>query len=201
MSKSWHQHPIKSHREADAINNLYEKDYTIRETAEQKIVPLKKCIDALDVHIAEHVELYQRYLQVTPRHIIPEDQANYDYLLQRCDELAQLYGGKIWGFINDESYTAKIRLTLPRFIEFINADELLLLKEMADKSEWLAFRATEEGTLLITLHFRYFEEDESYADYLSRNIKEFIERKGLSLEEVSAQTDVCLALLTAIFEE
>lgn len=183
------------------MSNLYEKDYTILETAEQKIVPLKKCIDALDVHIAEHVELYQRYLQVTPRHIIPEDQANYDYLLQRCDELAQLYGGKIWGFINDESYTAKIRLTLPRLIEFINADELLLLKEMADKSEWLAFRATEEGTLLITLHFRYFEEDESYVDYLSRNIKEFIERKGLSLEEVSAQTDVCLALLTAVLEE
>ena len=164
-------------------------------------MPLKKYIDTLDSHIVERVEMYQRYLQVTAKHIIPEAQANYDYLLQRCDELAQLYGGKIWGLVDDGNDTAKIRLTLPRFIEFINADEQLLLKEMADKTEWLAFRATEEGTLLITLHFRYFEEDESYADYLVRNIKEFIERKGLSLEEVSAQTDVCLELLTAIFEE
>ncbi len=116
-----------------------------------------------------------------------------------CDELAQLYNGKIWGLVDYEAYTAKIRLTLPKFIEFINADELLLLKEIAEKARSVSFRATEEGSLLVTILIQYFAEDESYEDFLARNIKAFIERRGLSLEEVSAQTDVSPEILTAIF--
>ena len=116
-----------------------------------------------------------------------------------CDELAQLYNGKIWVLVDYEAYTAKIRLNLPKFIEFINADELLLLKEIAEKARSVSFRATEEGSLLVTILIQYFAEDESYEDFLARNIKAFIERRGLSLEEVSAQTDVSPEILTAIF--
>ncbi len=162
-------------------------------------MPLKKYIGTLDSSKQNLIEIYHHYLQTTSKHIVPEAQAHYNELLNLCDKLAQLYNGKIWGLVDYEAYNAKIRLTLPKFIEFINADELLLLKEIAEKARSVSFRATEEGSLLVTILVQYFAEDESYEDFLTRNIKAFIERRGLSLEEVSAQTDVSPEILTAIF--
>lgn len=47
------------------------------------------------------------------------------------------------GLTLEEYYTAKVCLTLPRFIVFINAD-VLLLKEIAEKAYFVFFGVTEE---------------------------------------------------------
>jgi len=92
-----------------------------------------------------------------PKVIVPEDKANYEYLLAKCDEMAKRWGGKIRGIVDYQKWDAHIYLTLP-FAEFGCDEELALLKEIAEKSHSVTFSATKDGKVELNIFFYYFQE-------------------------------------------
>ena len=90
------------------------------------------------------IAAYADAMQVIPKVVVPADKENYEYLLQRSDELAQRWGGKVRGVVNYEKWEATINLLLP-FAEFCDRDDLNLLKEFADKLPFTLFRRTMMG--------------------------------------------------------
>ena len=129
------------------------------------------------------------------------EQANFNHLLKRCDELAKRYDGKIYGIVDDKRCEAKIQLTLPYLIEFLDNDELQLLKEIAEKSNAVTFSVTEERSLLLSIRINYFLEDESYDYFLKERAKGFIKRNGLTLEEVASKMEVRIEELKTLFSD
>lgn len=96
---------------------LYKKDYTSLEPAESN-ASIEMNTAIVDSGEPSLMEIYELYKRKTPKNVAPKEKANYDYLLKRCDGLAQIYKGKIYGLVDSESYVAKIHLALPKFIEF-----------------------------------------------------------------------------------
>ena len=92
------------------------------------------------------IAAYADAMQVIPKVVVPADKENYEYLLQRSDELAQRWGGKVRGVVNYEKWEATIDLLLP-FAEFCDRDDLSLLKEFADKSHSITFQTNDDGRL------------------------------------------------------
>ena len=179
------------------MKEIYEKDYANPDVdRESPLEIIKISEESGELNIAE---FYKIYMEPVIKHIVPKEQANYDYLLKRCDELAKKHDGKIYGLVDDESCEAKIRLTLPTFIEFIDDDELLLLKEIAEESNAVTFSVTEEGSLLLSIRINYFLEDESYDDFLKERAKDFIKRNGLTYEEIASKMDVRTEALKTLF--
>ena len=103
------------------------------------------------------IAAYADAMQVIPKVVVPADKENYEYLLQRSDELAQRWGGKVRGVVNYEKWEATIDLLLP-FAEFCDRDDLNLLKEFADKSHSITFQTNDDGRLRIHIFILYFEE-------------------------------------------
>ena len=103
------------------------------------------------------IAAYADAMQVIPKVVVPADKENYEYLLQRSDELAQRWGGKVRGVVNYEKWEATIDLLLP-FAEFCDRDDLSLLKEFADKSHSITFQTNDDGRLQIHIFILYFEE-------------------------------------------
>ena len=101
---------------------------------------------------------YNAFLQQIPKVIVKENQKTYERLLQRCDELAQQRGGKIYAIIDYEKWDSKIKLTLP-FIEFVLDDEMELLQDIAQNARSVCFDLSEDKTsIVMTIFISYFEE-------------------------------------------
>ena len=51
-------------------------------------------------HLAVFFESFQKKLDAIPKVIVPEDKANYEYLLEKCDIFAQRNFGRIHGVVD-----------------------------------------------------------------------------------------------------
>lgn len=171
------------------MNEIYDKDYT-RPPSEVPTEPAA-FFDEGDEEYSL-IQLYKRYSQTVPKHIVPEDKANYDYLLRRCDEMAARCYGRVYGIVDHETYGAKIQVTLPGFFEFCDDDELLFLKEIAEKARTVMFKPVENNSILMSIFINYFEEDETFDDFFADHIQKVIDRKGLTLEETAEQCGIDL---------
>ena len=178
------------------MQDIYEKNYTNQEP-EEKI----ETNDTANGGELTLWEIYKIYTEDTPKHIVPEDQANYDYLLKRCDELAQKRHGYLYGYVDYETYGAKIKVTLPHFIKFSSNDDLFLLKEIADKARSVLFEPAADDSFVMSIFINYFAEDESFNDYFARVIKNVIQQRGLTLEAAAAQCGVDLVELIELLGE
>ena len=98
---------------------------------------------------------YTNALNAVPKVIIPEYQANYEYVLQLCDALAKKWGGSVRGEISYEQWEAAIDLVLP-YVEFASPKDLQVLQEIAAKSHELSIQPA-DGSIHIRIINRYFE--------------------------------------------
>ena len=60
---------------------------------------------------------FTKKMDAIPKVIMPEDQANYEYLLERCDQFAQDHHGRIHAVVDYQHFHSEINLYL-RMIEF-----------------------------------------------------------------------------------
>ena len=180
------------------MNEIYQRDYT--RPASEAPAESAAFFDESDDDYSL-IQMYRLYSKVAPKHIVPEDKANYEYLLQRCDEMAAAHYGQLYGIVDYETYGAKIQLTLPRFFEFCDDDDLLFLKEIAEKSRTVTFKPVENDRILMSIFINYFDEDESFDDFFADHIKKVIERRGLTLEETAEQCGVDIEELKKVLGE
>lgn len=106
-------------------------------------------------------------MDTIPKIIVPEDKANYEYLLNRCDELAHRLGGKVRGIVDFHHWSANIDVTLP-FFEFGSPDELEFMKEISEKADYVLFEPEKDGKMRMHIMVNYFEDlmTEEHKGYL-----------------------------------
>ena len=135
-------------------NLVYERDYSqvCKET------PDSSQFDTLLVQALTDGFLtsYADALNVVPKVIIPEYQANYEYVLQLCDALAKKWGGSVRGEISYKQWEAAIDLVLP-YVEFTSPEALQVLQEIAAKSHEVSIQSA-DGSIHIHIINRYFED-------------------------------------------
>ena len=180
------------------MKEIYEKDYT-----RPKSEPPAESFNLFEPSDDEFdfMNIYRLYDQSSPKHIVAKDKLNYEYLLKRCDEFAQEHHGQLYGLVDHDTFGAKIKLTMPHFIEFCTDEDLQLLGDIADKVRNVLFEPTAEGGVTMTLFIDYFDEDESFEDFYAKHLKAAIQRRGLALEEAAALCDVDIEELKKVLGE
>ena len=135
-------------------NMVFERDYS----KACKEAPNSNWIDAMLVQALTDSFLtsYTDAMKAVPKVIIPEYQANYEYVLRLCDDLAESWGGSIRGEISYEQWEATIDLVLP-YVEFTSPKDLQFLQEIAEKSHGVSIQPV-DGSIHIHIINRYFED-------------------------------------------
>ena len=138
---------------------------------------------------------YTDALNAIPKVIIPEYQANYEYVLQLCDALAKKWNGSVRGEISYAQWEAAIDLVLP-YVEFASPKDLQVLQEIAAKSHELSIQPA-DGSIHIRIINRYFENlisdaERTYMVYEcmmnSKELSEFINYLIVLLDTVEKNT-------------
>lgn len=146
---------------------IFEKDY--RQKADDEAD--KRSGKILDQAVGGgFFETYQKEMDKIPKYIVPEDKANYEYLLERCDRFAERYRGKIRGIVDYHRWHSEIVLTLP-FAEFGDSEDRAFLAEIAEKSHSVTFESSEDGGIRVRIFICYFDElmTEEHKNYLEYN--------------------------------
>lgn len=148
-------------------NEIYERDYSTREH-DSETERVSAIFDR-----AVYGSFFREYndaMKAIPKVVVPKDKQNYEYLLKRCDEIAEQWHGHIKGVVDYEHWDSHIILTLP-CLEFGNTEELELLREIAEKAHLVTVTANENGGITMNIMVNYFEEvmSEEYRSYLKYN--------------------------------
>lgn len=112
-------------------------------------------------------ESFNKKMAAIPKVIVPEDKANYEYLLERCDQFAQEHHGRIHAVVDYQHFHSEINLFL-RMIEFDCEEDMSLLKDIGEKAHYVCITPEEGGGYRIHIMINYFQElmtDGQY-DYL-----------------------------------
>lgn len=139
-------------------NIVYEKDYsqTHHEKLPEGILTLtQQYHDALVG--SEVLKDYGERLKQIPKVIVEQDKENYEYLLDKLDELAQQRGGRIKGIVSYEDWEAHIYVELP-FLEIIEDDARDLLREMTGRAQRITITGLENGWIRLSIGIDYFAE-------------------------------------------
>lgn len=145
-------------------NEIYERDYQAQENT-----PESERANAIFDRAMNGSFLrdYAAAMDAIPKVIVPEDKENYEYLLNRCDEVAKHWHGHIRGVVDYHRWESHIELTLP-CVEFGDSEELSLLREIAEKAHLVTFTANKNGGINLNIMINYFEElmTEEHRGYL-----------------------------------
>ena len=135
-------------------NLVYERDYSrvCKETSDSSLFNDFLVQTLTDGFLTSYADA----LNVVPKVIIPEYQANYEYVLQLCDALAKKWGGSVRGEISYKQWEAAIDLVLP-YVEFTSPEALQVLQEIAAKSHEVSIQPA-DGSIHIHIINRYFED-------------------------------------------
>ena len=135
-------------------NLVFEKDYS----NSFKEIPDGSQIDniLLQALSGGFLTSYAEALNAVPKVIIPEYQANYEYVLRICDGLAEAWGGSVRGKISYERWEATIDVVVP-YVDFTSPKDLQNLQEIAEKSHGVTITPAGDG-ILIHIYNRYFED-------------------------------------------
>ena len=112
-------------------------------------------------------ESFNKKMAAIPKVIVLEDKANYEYLLERCDQFAQEHHGRIHAVVDYQHFHSEINLYL-RMIEFDCEEDMSLLKEIGEKAHYVCITPEQDGGFRIHIMINYFQElmtDGQY-DYL-----------------------------------
>lgn len=133
---------------------IFEKDYRQKEDSEEDI----RRAQILDRAITGgFFDTYKSAMDKIPKYIVPEDKANYEYLLDRCDKFVERYRGHIKGIVDYHKWHSEIVLTLP-FVEFGDPEDRAFLVEIAEKSHSVTFEPSENGGIRVRIFICYFDE-------------------------------------------
>ncbi len=112
-------------------------------------------------------ESFQKKLDAIPKVIVPEDKANYEYLLEKCDIFAQRNFGRIHGVVDYTHWDAHIDLIVP-MLEFCDPEDMALLKDIGEKAHYLTVDLVEDGRYRVHIRINYFQEliTDEYEEYL-----------------------------------
>lgn len=148
-------------------NIIYEKDYRQKAYDEEDVRRAKILDQAIQ---GGFFEAYGKELDKIPKYIVPEDKANYEYLLQRCEEFVERFRGHIKGVIDYQKWHSEIIMTLP-FAEFGDPEDRAFLTEIAEKSHSVTFEPSENGGIRVRIFICYFNElmTEEHKGYLKYN--------------------------------
>ena len=133
---------------------IYEKDYRQRPADEADLRSSQILEQAIN---GGFFEAYKKEMDAIPKVIVPEDKANYEYLLERCDEFAERHRGYIKGVVDYHKWQSEIVMTLS-FAEFDDPEDLAFLGEIAKKSHTVTFEPSEEGGIRVRIFINYFDE-------------------------------------------
>lgn len=101
-------------------------------------------------------KLNERLSQI-PKIIVPEDKANYDYLLEQCDAFAKRHGGRLRGIVDFEQYESHINLYVPFFeIDFLEDRRFIL--DVLTRSTYFSFMPDKTGWTRLHIFINYFSE-------------------------------------------
>lgn len=133
---------------------IYEKDY--RNMPQDKDV--QRASEILEQALnGGFFQAYSNEMDKIPKVVVPEDKANYEYLLERCDKFAQRHCGQIRGIVDYHHWHSEIVMLLP-FAEFCDSDDLVFLREITEKAHSVCFEPTEEGNIRFRIFINYFDE-------------------------------------------
>lgn len=145
-------------------NEIYERDYQ----AQEKTPEIERANAIFDRAMnGSFLRDYAAAMDSIPKVIVPEDKENYEYLLNRCDEVAKHWHGHIKGVVDYHRWESRIELTLP-CVEFGDPEDLSLLREIAEKAHLVTFTANQNGGINLSIMINYFEElmTEEHRGYL-----------------------------------
>lgn len=111
-------------------------------------------------------EEYTKKMDAIPKVIVPEDKANYEYLLERCNGFAQKHHGSIRGVVDYRHWDSHIELFLP-MLEFDDEEDMELLRDIGEKAHYLSV-THEDVKYHVYILINYFQElmSDEYEDYL-----------------------------------
>ena len=116
-------------------NIIYEKDYRQEADNEEDV----RRAQILDRAISGgFFEAYSKEMDKIPKYIVPEDKANYEYLLEHCEKFVERFRGHIKGVVDYQKWQSEIVMTLP-FAEFGDPEDRAFLAEIAEKSHSVTF--------------------------------------------------------------
>lgn len=102
-------------------------------------------------------DTFKAEMDKIPKIIVPEDKANYEYLLDRCDKFAERHRGYVRGVVDYHKWQSEIVMALP-FAEFCDPEDLAFLREIAEKSHSVTFESDEENGICVRIFICYFDE-------------------------------------------
>lgn len=102
-------------------------------------------------------ETYGKEMDRIPKVVVPEDKANYEYLLEQCDDFVRRHRGQIRGIVDYHHWHSEIVMYLA-FAEFCDPDELAFLREIAEKAHSVCIEPTKEGNIRFRIYINYFDE-------------------------------------------
>lgn len=94
-------------------NIVFDRNYELVSADNSFADAVYKQITAPDGFFAS----FTKKMDAIPKVIVPEDQANYEYLLERCDQFAQDHHGRIHAVVDYQRFHSEINLYLS-MIEF-----------------------------------------------------------------------------------
>lgn len=146
---------------------IFEKDYRKKEDTEEDIRRAQIFDRAIT---GGFFDTYQSAMDKIPKYIVPEDKANYEYLLDRCDKFAERFRGQLRGIVDYHRWHSEIVMTLP-FAEFGDPEDRAFLAEIAEKSHSVTFEPSAEGGIRVRIFICYFDElmTEEHKGYLKYN--------------------------------
>lgn len=152
-------------------------------------------------------ESFQKKLDAIPKVIVPEDKANYEYLLEKCDIFAQRNFGRIHGVVDYTHWDAHIDLIVP-MLEFCDPEDMALLKDIGEKAHYLSVDLVEDGRYRVHIRINYFQEliTDEYEEYLKIKTLQENEKLAEMLEpdltpEQEALLEVTQGILDRFDEE
>ena len=152
-------------------------------------------------------ESFQKKLDAIPKVIVPEDKANYEYLLEKCDIFAQRNFGRIHGVVDYTHWDAHTDLIVP-MLEFCDPEDMALLKDIGEKAHYLTVDLVEDGRYRVHIRINYFQEliTDEYEEYLKIKTLQENEKLAEMLEpdltpEQEALLEVTQGILDRFDEE
>lgn len=138
-------------------NQIYERDY--RQAKERK----RQVLQSTDFDVISELKaagffqkLNERLSQI-PKVIVPEDKANYDYLLEQCDAFAKRHGGRLRGIVDFEQYESHINLYVP-FFEIDFPEDRRFIFDVLTRSTYFSFMPDKTGWTRLHIFINYFSE-------------------------------------------
>lgn len=137
---------------------------------------------------------FTKKMDAIPKVIVLEDQANYEYLLERCDRFAQDHHGRIHAVVDYQRFHSEINLYL-RMIEFDCEEDMSLLKDIGERAHYVCITPEEDGGFRIHIMINYFQElmTDEQCDYLKyetimedAELADLLQIPGLTQEQIEA---------------